>query len=132
MNNILSSLGLGGSGSLNTTPYLSNMGSANLTNDLGTNPAGAAASSPTLTNNSGTSWATGLLNFGNGVLKFGASALPVAAGINNLVNQPSGQKASNNTSAQTGVLAKAPSISPWVWIGALVGGGLLLFAVWER
>ena len=119
MNDILSSvLGLGGPLADNPLGYYGSDGSTLLTNDAGSNLAGAAATSPIVSSENGTSWFTGALNF----LK---SALPVAASVNTLVAGNQGKKANNNTSSATGSLAKFTS-NPIVWI---VAGGIGLVLV---
>jgi len=112
MDEVLSYLGLG-------TPSSSSYftGTA-LDTNVGTNPTAAAATSPVASTNNGTSWVTGLLNFAN-------KALPVAQGVNNLVNQDNGTTAKNNTASATGAFTNTSS-NLLILIGAAIVGVILL------
>lgn len=121
MDDILSSiLGLGGPVADNPLGYYGSDGSTTLTNDAGSNPLGAASTSPVISSENGTSWITGLLNFAT-------KALPVASSVNSLVSGNQGTKAANNTSSANSSLASVAS-NPIVWIiaGAI---GLVLVLI---
>jgi hypothetical protein len=99
-------------------------GSASLDNDIGVNPAGAAATAPVVSNEGGQSFMTGLLNFAN-------AALPVANNVKNLVTQNS-TKAANNTASVTGRLTSVSASNPLVWLAGFALIGLLIFLLGRK
>ena len=79
--------------------------------------ANTAASTPAASSG-GTSWWSSIVNFAQ-------SALPVAAGVNNLVNADQGRTAQNNAATASGSLASVTS-NPIIWIGAIIVGVVLV------